>query len=114
MEAAVTCNPSLVTSHVLEGFGKYPYRGPRVVSLSHENARLRVRVYVRTCGARGQTEHFRVRCRNVGSTNQISVTGKEYVNVTNNYGSLSSSYSYLAVYKGVLRASWIQGAVTQT
>ena len=79
-----------------------------------ENARLRVRVYVRTCGARRQTAHFRVRCRNVGSTNQISVTGKEYVNVTNNYGSLLSSYSYLAVYKGVLRASWIQGAVTQT
>ena len=70
-----------------------------------------IRVYVRTCGARGQTTHFCVRCRIVGSTNQISVTGKEF---TNNYGSLSSSYSYLAVYKGVLRASWIQGAVTQT
>jgi hypothetical protein len=30
----------------------------------------------------GQMTHFRVRCQNVGSTNQISVTGKEYVNVT--------------------------------
>ena len=29
-----------------------------------------------------QTTHFRARCRNVGSTNHISVTGKEYVNVT--------------------------------
>ena len=36
--------------------------------------------------------------------------------VENNDGSLSSSYnySYLAVYKGVLRATLIQGAVAQT
>ena len=39
MVSAVGCSPPLVTSHVLEGFGKYPYRGPREVSLSHQSRR---------------------------------------------------------------------------
>ena len=39
MVSVVGCSPPLVTSHVLEGFGKYPYCGPREVSLSHQSRR---------------------------------------------------------------------------